>query len=143
MIARAEWVAELLSFVGTPYRHQGRVPGEGMDCVAPLIVAARKFGIVLPDFDVNGYERDPNGSLQPLLDQHLRRKPRESLALGDVVLNGFRAKSPQHIAIIVGERYGEWELMHGHSMAKKVQIERIQYGKYWRYVQGYGVPGVA
>jgi hypothetical protein len=24
-----------------------------------------------------------------------------------------------------------------------VQIERIQYGRYWRYVCGYAVPGVA
>lgn len=141
-VSRADWVSEVMSFIGTPYKHQGRVPGVGMDCVAPLIVAARKFGIVMPDFDVTGYARDPDGSLEPLLSKHLVKKTREELLPGDVVLNGFRAMSPRHIAIIIGERYGQWELLHAHSMVKKVQIERIQYGKYWRYVQGYGVPGV-
>lgn len=141
-VSREDWVSEVLSFVGTPYKHQGRVPQVGMDCVAPLIVAARKFGIVADDFDVTAYPRDPNGSLQPLLDEHLERKSRESLLIGDVVLNGFRFQQPRHVAIIVGERYGQWQLVHAHSSAGRVQIERLQYGPYWRYVQGYGVPGV-
>jgi cell wall-associated NlpC family hydrolase len=142
-ISRAAWLAEVLSYLGTPYAHQGRVPGVGMDCVAPLIVAARKFAIVPEAFDVQGYARDPDGSLQPLLDAHLIRKPRAQLVPGDVVLNGFRLQPPQHVAIIVGERHGEWELLHAHGRVGKVQIERIQYGRYWRYVCGYAVPGVA
>lgn len=113
-----------------------------MDCVAPLILSARRFGIVVPDFDVQGYPRDPDGSLQPYLDAHLIRKSRESLKFGDVVLNGFRMRPPQHVAIIVGERWGEWELLHANARVGSVHVERIQYGRIWRYVQGYGVPGV-
>jgi hypothetical protein len=142
VVDRSAWVAEVLSYEGVPYHHQGRSRA-GMDCVAPLILAARRFGIVPADFDITGYARDPDGSLQPLLDQHLERKPREELAFGDVVLNGFRLKPPQHIAIIVGTRWDEWELLHAHAITGRVQVERIQYGRRWRYVQGYGVPGVA
>jgi cell wall-associated NlpC family hydrolase len=142
VVDRAAWVAWLLALEGVPYHHQGRSVA-GMDCPAPLILGARHFGIVAPDFDVTGYVRDPDGSLQPFLDEHLIRKPRAELQLGDVVLNGFKTQPPQHIAIIVGERYGEWELLHAHARVGKVQIERIQYGRYWRFVQGYAVPGVA
>lgn len=141
MIDRAAWVAHVLSFEGVPYHHQGRSRA-GMDCVAPLILAARHFGIVPKDFDIAAYPRDPDGSLQPLLDEHLVRKTREALTLGDVVLNGFRLQQPRHVAVIVGERYGQWELLHAHAVVGRVQIERIQYGRQWRYVQGYGVPGV-
>lgn len=141
MISRADWVAQVLSCEGVRYHHQGRSM-DGMDCPGPLILPARHFGLVPQDFDVCGYTRDPDGSLQPILDKHLERKHRSEMVIGDVVLSGFRMKPPQHIAIIVGERYGQWELLHAHAGAGKVQIERIQYGRYWRYVQGYGVPGV-
>lgn len=141
MLDRVVWAEEVRSFDGVRYHHQGRCM-DGVDCVAPLIMTARRFGIVAPDFDVTAYPRDPNGSLQPMLDSYLIRKTRDELELGDVVLNAFREKEPQHIAIIVGERYGQWELLHANSRVGKVQIERIKYGRVWRYVQGYGVPGV-
>jgi cell wall-associated NlpC family hydrolase len=141
VIGRASWVAEVRSFDGVPYHHQGRSRA-GIDCPAPLILPARKFGIVAPDFDFTAYPRDPDGSLQPMLDAHLVRKPRDALGLGDVVLSAFRMRPPQHIAIIVGEGYGEWELLHASARVGKAVIERIQYGRYYRFVQGYGVPGV-
>lgn len=141
MISREEWVAEVRSYIDVPYHHQGR-SRDGIDCPGPLILPARHFGLVSSDFDVLAYPRDPDGSLQPLLDEHLIRKSRHELLLGDVVLNAFRFKKPQHIAVIVGFRYGEWELLHAHAAVGKVQIERLQYGRYWRFVQGYGVPGV-
>jgi hypothetical protein len=114
-----------------------------MDCPAPMILAARRFGLVSADFDVTAYAREPDGSLMPMLDAHLERKPREALQMGDVVLNAFRMKPPQHIAIIVGERWGQWELLHADARVGRVLVERIQYGRHYRFVQGYAVPGVA
>lgn len=142
MVERAVFADAVRAFDGVRYHHQGRCMA-GADCVAPLILTARRFGLVAADFDITAYPRDPDGSLQPLLDEHLVRKPREALLLGDVVLNAFRQKQPQHVAIIVGEAYGQWELLHANARVGKAQIERIQYGRVWRYVQGYGVPGVA
>jgi cell wall-associated NlpC family hydrolase len=144
MISRAEWVAGLMLYVGTPYAHQGRLPGVALDCVGPLICRARECGIKAADFDVNGYSPTPDGSLQPILDSHLERKPRETLQLGDVVLNAFRNTPPQHVAIIVGEAYGEWMMLHAGSTVGRVQVERLPYDRrHYRFVQGYQVPGVA
>jgi hypothetical protein len=141
-VTRAAWVLTLMGYEGTPFQHQGRLPGVGMDCPAPMILAAREHGLVAPSFDVQAYPSEPDGSLQPLLDAHLTRVPREALQLGDVVLNAFRLKKPRHLAYIVGERYGEWELLHADAVTGRVQVERLQYGRYYRFVQGYAVPGV-
>ncbi|MGK2897203.1 MAG: NlpC/P60 family protein [Burkholderiaceae bacterium] len=144
MIERSAWVATLLGYERTPYAHQGRLPGVGLDCVGPLICAARTLGIVEPGFDIADYSRQPDGSLQPYLDAHLTRKPRAELGLGDVVLNAFRLGPPQHIAVIVGERWGEWVMLHANSLVGRVMCERLPYERRWyRYVQGYAVSGVA
>lgn len=143
MIPRAAWVDTLLGYEGTPYAHQGRLPGVGLDCIGPVICAAREHGIVKPEFDVSDYGPRPDGSLQPYLDTHLVRKPRAELGLGDVVLNAFRLGPPQHIAVIVGELWGDWVMLHANSTIGKVMRERLPYNRRWyRYVLGYGVPGV-
>ena len=143
MIPRATWVATLLCYEGTPCAHQGRLPGVGLDCIGPTICAAKALGLKDAGFDISDYTRQPDGSLMPYLDAHLMRKPRAELALGDVVLNAFRLGKPQHIAVIVGELYGEWVMLHANSITGRVERERIQYARrFYRYVQGYAVPGV-
>jgi len=143
MIERAAWVATLLEYERTPYAHQGRLPGVGLDCIGPLICGAKAHGLVHAGFDISDYPRQPDGSLQPYLDAHLIRKPRAELGIGDVVLNGFRTLPPQHIAVIVGERWGEWEMLHANSIVGRVIRERLPYDRRWyRFVQGYAMPGV-
>lgn len=142
-VSSQAWVDWLLTLEGTPYRHQGRLAGVGLDCVGPLILAARHFGLQAPEFDVTGYTAQPDGSLQPILEAHLDPVPRELLRPGDVVLNGFRLEPPRHIAIIVGQAYGQWVMLHANGLTGKVQRERLPYGRrYYRFVQGYSVPGV-
>lgn len=142
-VSREAWVAWLLTLEGTPYRHQGRLPDVGVDCVGPLILAARHFGLQPPEFDVTGYTAQPDGSLEPILDAYLIPTLRDQLGLGDVVLNGFRFERPRHIAIIVAQAWGEWVMLHANGITGKVQRERLPYGRrYYRFVQGYRVPGV-
>lgn len=143
MIERAAWVATLLGYERTPYGHQGRLPGVALDCIGPLICAAKAHGIKEAEFDISDYPRQPDGSLQPYLDAHLVRKPRAELGLGDVVLNAFRISKPRHIAVIVGDLYGEWVMLHANDLIGRVVRERIPYERRWyRFVQGYAVPGV-
>jgi hypothetical protein len=139
-VSRAEWALQLRSYEGTPFHHQGRLPGAGMDCPAPMICAARHFGIVSEGWDITAYPSEPDGNLQPTLDAYLRRV--DELQLGDVVLNAFKMHKPRHIAYIVGERWGQWEMLHADARTGKTVLERIQYGRHYRFVQGYQVPGV-
>jgi cell wall-associated NlpC family hydrolase len=141
-VSRAAWALQLLAYEGTPFHHQGRAPGIGLDCPAPMICAARHFGIVPPTWDISAYPGDPDGNLQPTLDAYLIRVARDDLQLGDVVLNAFGKRQPRHLAYIVGERWGQWEMLHADARTGGAIVERIQYGRYYRFVQGYRVPGV-
>ncbi|MFZ7338164.1 hypothetical protein ACLS0R_18210, partial [Comamonas jiangduensis] len=54
-------VAAARRCIGTPYHHQARKPGIGLDCVGLVICVARQIGAVAPDWDVRGYSRVPDG----------------------------------------------------------------------------------
>lgn len=74
MTTRAEIIAEAREWIGTPYRHQGRLKHIASDCVGMLICVPRALGIFPPGFDVNGYKRDPDPEMmRSLLNLHLDR----------------------------------------------------------------------
>ena len=89
--------------LGTPFQHQGRVPGVGLDCVGVAIYAAREVG--LNPVDVQGYGETPNnGALRTALNSQpdlesvsLQDMPQE----GDILLFRLR-KEPQHVGICTG-----------------------------------------
>jgi cell wall-associated NlpC family hydrolase len=54
---RAAVVAEALSWLGTPWRHQARVRGAGVDC-ANLVIAAYHNAGVIEDIQPGNYPRD-------------------------------------------------------------------------------------
>ncbi len=92
-------VATARGALGTPFRHQARVLGLGLDCAGLLVHVCQELG--LPVEDVQGYGRNPwNG----LLEQAIRRQPflrevsRQALQPGDVLLMRF-SQAPQHVAI--------------------------------------------
>lgn len=84
----------------TPFLHQGRVPGRGLDCAGLLVCVCRELG--LPVEDERGYGRNPWGGL---LEQAIRRQPflrevpKADLQPADVLLMRF-TQAPQHIAIV-------------------------------------------
>ena len=49
MIARDAFVAEVLTYVGTPFEHHGRTPGRGLDCAGVVACALDHFGEAPPD----------------------------------------------------------------------------------------------
>jgi cell wall-associated NlpC family hydrolase len=54
---RAAVVAEAMTWLGTPWRHQGRVKGAGVDCAQFVIACYRNAGLI-PDIDAGNYPRD-------------------------------------------------------------------------------------
>ena len=110
------------TLIGSPYRHQGRNPVTGLDCVGVLVVVAQRLG--LPVIDRTNYPVSPDGSL---LDQ-LRRNLIEAdltqpynvddLNVGDVlVFWATRQRSvPSHVGIRTDHGF-----VHAISTAKHVQ----------------------
>jgi cell wall-associated NlpC family hydrolase len=88
--------------LGTPFRHQGRLLGFGLDCAGVAVHVARQIGV--GHLDVSGYSHTPaNGQLEQSLDAQpcLERVALADRAAGDLLL--MRIKSdPQHLAICTG-----------------------------------------
>lgn len=109
----------------TPFRHQGRVPGLGLDCAGVLAHCLDRLG--LPYDDEQGYPRTPyDGQLERNLDAQpsLRQIPVSDVVGGDVLL--MRMKSaPQHIAIHAGLIQGLTYIIHGSEEHGKVAEHRL------------------
>lgn len=92
-----------LGMLDTPFVHQGRVPGVGLDCAGLVICVAARLGI--EHFDVPAYGRTPHhGLLEQTLDEQpgLVRIGRDDIQPGDILLMRF-AREPQHVAIYTGD----------------------------------------
>jgi cell wall-associated NlpC family hydrolase len=102
--------------VGTPFRHQGRIPGAGLDCAGLVIHAAKSAG--LPVRDYCGYPDRPfNGMLKRMLDDQtcIREIATTDIQPGDVLLMRVNA-APQHLAIV---SYGNY-IIHAYQNIGKV-----------------------
>lgn len=116
MIGRKTIVAEAREWLGTPYHHQARLRGVGVDCVGLVIGVARSLGIVAPEFDVGGYPRTPDGrSLLSITDGHMERIAQDAMQPGDVVVVCIAPGSPQHLGILGDYRHGGLSLIHAYN----------------------------
>ena len=96
-------IAAARACLGTPFRHQGRLPGIGLDCAGVAVEVARALGCA--PLDVSGYGRTPAaGQLEAVLDAQpdLERVDREDRQPGDILLLRFTGE-PQHLAILTDE----------------------------------------
>lgn len=92
-------VTEARTWLGTPFHHQGRLKGVGVDCAGLVIGTARALGLC-PDFvDQRDYARIPDGRMRLLLAQHLVKVAKAERRAGDVI-NFAWAREPQHLGIL-------------------------------------------
>jgi cell wall-associated NlpC family hydrolase len=124
--------------VGTPFRHQGRLLGVGLDCAGLALHAVQCCGVNASDF--SGYGRTPNQGLleasldaQPDLERVLDITARQP---GDILLMRFKYE-PQHIAIYAGET-----LIHAYANAGKCCEHIIDDSWASRIVRVYRVKGL-
>lgn len=120
-----EIIAAASECLETPFVHQGRVIGLGLDCAGVLAHCFESMG--LPYVDQNGYGRSPfDGQLEKSLDLQpsLRRISNAEASAGDVLLMRIKT-SPQHIAIHAGQVRGHDYIIHGSSEHGKVCMHRL------------------
>jgi cell wall-associated NlpC family hydrolase len=110
-VTRAQIVAEARTWIGTKYMHQQRMKGVGVDCLGLPIGVARELGIVARDFDVNGYSRQPDGTLEAKLAEALELIPPSALVPGDMALVATHGQA-NHFAIVGDYRHGGLSLIH-------------------------------
>lgn len=84
--------------LGTPFYHQGRVPGIGLDCIGLVIHAVKQIGVAVED--ECDYGREPQGQkLNAALIAH-GFETVDTIDAGDVLLFRFNGE-PQHVGLAV------------------------------------------
>lgn len=133
---RAEIVAEARSWLGTPFRHQGRLKGVGCDCIGLVVGVGRRFG--LEPEDPADYARLPDGRrLRAGLAANLAEVSADAARPGDVVLLRIR-RDPQHVAILAPAEM----MIHAFSAVGRVVATRLDGRWRRRLVAAYRFPGV-
>lgn len=117
-----EIVAAARAELGTPFKHQGRIPGKELDCIGLALIVARKW-YDLPDTEAYGI-MPIGGKLESGFDSHpLLERVKEAQA-GDILIMRF-GTYPQHVAICAGDT-----IIHSYSSVGKVVEHR--YSDVWR-----------
>lgn len=94
---RRALIAAARACLGTPFRHQGRSPGRGVDCSGLCLVAAWGAGLALAD--VRGYGREPiPARMGAELAARCEVITRAALKPADIVWLRFDG-DPMHLAI--------------------------------------------
>jgi NlpC/P60 family putative phage cell wall peptidase len=102
-------VTEARRWLGTPFRHQGRIRGEGVDCIGLVLEPARALG--LTDYRPGAYSRLPDaGTLRREVARHLVTVAKAEMRQGDILLLAAPL-SPCHLALI-GELAGALTMIH-------------------------------
>ena len=124
-------VAAARQMLGTPFRHQGRVPGEALDCAGLAVLSASTAG--LPVTDRRCYGREPDGqTLERSIDEQpcLMRIDAADIAPGDLLL--LRIKhDPQHLAIVAASQIEEDRLTMIHCCAASGRVVEHDLTRNW------------
>ncbi|MDE1901659.1 MAG: C40 family peptidase [Alphaproteobacteria bacterium] len=110
--------------LNTPFHHQGRAPGAGLDCIGLVVIALRAAGKDVQDR--NDYGRRPDGfSLVEALHAHGAEAVGAIMA-GDILLFRYDGQ-PQHVALATSAD----TMIHAFAPAGKVVETSI--GIYWQH----------
>ena len=112
-------------YMDTPFVHQGRLKGVGVDCAGLCISTLREFGVQVAD--VPTYKRVPDGQLfATTVAKNLKMKRFADVEVGDFLVFAFE-KEPQHIAIVTQIN----PLIIIHALEKSGKVVEHTAGKFW------------
>ena len=117
-----------LELDGTPFRHQGRVPGVGLDCIGVLVCAVGDSARVV---DVTDYPADPPGDrLLQLLEQHAVELPQagiDAVPAGAICTFWEGREDAEHVRhVAIRTRSG---IVHA---IRERPTRAVSIGAYWR-----------
>jgi cell wall-associated NlpC family hydrolase len=117
---RATVVQEALTWCGTPYHHQGRVKGAGVDCGMLLAEVYERAGVlphVVPeDYPADWHLHRDGERMRALVTEHAR--PVDAPQPGDIALFRY-GRCLSHAAIVI-----EWPvIIHAYLDAGEVVLD--------------------
>jgi cell wall-associated NlpC family hydrolase len=139
-LIRLEIVDAARAYLGTPWHHQGRLKGVGVDCIGLILGVAKD--IKLGDFDKPKFRqygrRPPRGpGMMAEFDEVCQRT--DNPRIGDILVFWInpRNKRPQHCGIMT-----DIGVIHTFSEIGKVVEHRLDEKWKGRILQAYNYPGV-
>lgn len=122
-VTRDQVVAAARAFIGTPWKHQGRRRGVGVDCIG--LIGGVASALALPGADewatdqsLHCYGRTPVAAmLLDACDRFLRRVRLADVQPADVLVMGFQ-NGPQHFAIV--SRLAPTYIVHAYAQRRAV-----------------------
>lgn len=131
------------SWLRTPFHHQGRVKGAGVDCIGLIVGVINELNLSdgnggrLSAHDDTNYSPLPDGvRLKAMLDEHLQSIMLSELAPGDIALFRFQ-QQPQHVGFITDRADGTLGILHCYSNSEFVIEHRLNEGWMSMLVQAY------
>ena len=132
MITKEDVVREAKTWLGTPFHHQGRLKGVGVDCAGVIVCVAKELKLDSDFEDITDYPRMPDGRLKELLTRYLIKVPFNERQIGDIVSIAW-AKEPQHLAILTEPN----KILHAYGIGKNGKVvETSLVGKHLNSVKG-------
>lgn len=97
-------VAEAETWINTPFRHQGRLKGQAVDCAGFISEVARNAGVSDVEIPANYRPREDGVIMLQLLKDHMRIVAIEKVKAGDVLAmcdESLRDPDiPRHLVIV-------------------------------------------
>ncbi len=123
--------------IGTPFLHQGRINGRGLDCIGVVIYCAQAVGA--DHWTSECYGRNPaNGLLEAALDAQPCLEVVSGKQPGDILLMRF-ADEPQHVSVYTASD----TIIHGYESVAQVCEHRLSSVWAARIVKIYRFKGIA
>lgn len=117
MISPTDIIKAARSLINTPYKHQGRKLGIGLDCLGVVELTALLSGVTKEIIATPNYSRDGSNSLQQGFERYCA--PTESIVPGVIVLVKLSA-IPYHCGIITDFEDG-LGLLHAYENVGRVR----------------------
>lgn len=126
------------TYLETPYHHQGRVKGEGVDCCGLLLCVAHELG--LSDYDLDGYSRFGDGFSFMMEFSKICGEPVKTLIAGNLVVIKV-GRYPHHCGIL-SILDGRLSLIHAYQSLGKVVEHNLDESWCNRIVASFKFPNV-
>lgn len=135
---RSDVVEKAREYIGTPFHHQGRVKGVGVDCIGLITGVAHELGLFT--HDRTDYSRTPDGKTMLLeLGKVLKPINVDDVQPGDMYIFWMSScsKFPQHVGILT-----DHGIIHTYGDVEKVVEQSLD--DFWkeRIHSAYKYPGV-
>lgn len=134
-VARERVVAAARNWLGTPFHHQGRLKGVGVDCAGVVVGVAKELD--LSAFDITGYGHRPNSrEMEQLCYSEMSCVVQSQMQPGNVLLLEVD-NQPQHLAFVT-----DIGMLHSYAPLRCVVEHRIDEEWKSRILGVFELPGV-